>query len=169
MPPRKKAPTSESRTFVFPWQLIKKILPILLIAALFAGFVFVVRKYPHLIGVAPEVVLTPSPLATPDYTSLIAEVSEIFELPNEEATIATVTDPALLSDQDFFAKSQAGDVALIYQNARKAILYRPSQKKVIEVGMLSEDSQNPTPAPTPSEEESIVPLVPTSSPSPAQQ
>lgn len=158
MPLRKKTPATQTRKFALPWALIKKILPFLLMALLFAGFIVVVRKYPHLIGISTQPV---SPLDTTDYTELIKEVSEIFELPDEEPTVATVTDPALLADQPFFAKSQTGDIALVYNNARKAILYRPSQKKVIEVGVLSD---SPTPAQTPTSDEPA--SVPSEGPTP---
>lgn len=161
MPLRKKTPSIEARKFAVPWPLIKKILPFLLIALLFGGFIVVVREYPHLIGISTQPV---SLLDTTDYTELIKEVSEIFELPDEEPTVATVTDPALLADQPFFAKSQTGDIALVYNNARKAILYRPSLKKVIEVGVLSDTEQSSTPAPTPTSDEPA--SVPSEGPTP---
>lgn len=162
MPLRKKTPSVEVRKFAVPWALIKRVLPFVVLALLFGGFIVVVREYPHLIGIPTQPLLESE---TTDYTELIKEVSEIFELPDEEPTVATVTDPAMLADQEFFAKSQTGDVALIYNNARKAILYRPSLKKVIEVGVLSNTEQSPTPAPTPTGGESA--SIPSDGPTPS--
>lgn len=96
--------------------------------------------------------------------NLVAEVGKIIALPQGEVpTIATVTDLEKVKDQAFFANAQNGDKVLIYTNARKAILYRPSEKRIIEVGIVNVQKQpekkdasptptpNPTPTPTPSE------------------
>ena len=70
--------------------------------------------------------------------SLVAEVGKVMVLPtDEEPTTATVSDPEKLRDQAFFGNAQAGDKVLIYQKSRKAILWRPSTKKVIEVSGLN--------------------------------
>ncbi len=65
---------------------------------------------------------------------LLENVDNIVDLPKgEEPTIATVTDESKLSSQPFFANAKKGDKVLIYTGAKKAILYRPSTKKVIEI------------------------------------
>jgi len=72
-----------------------------------------------------------------DATKLIAKISLIMELPSdEEPTIATVTDKEKLKGQNFFAKAENDDKVLIYAKAQKAILYRPSSNKVIEVSRI---------------------------------
>lgn len=71
-----------------------------------------------------------------DNQQLIAEVSQLIELPNETPTIATVSNVDSLLEQPFFAAAQAGDRVLIYAQAKKAILYRPSTHKLIEVSSL---------------------------------
>lgn len=69
---------------------------------------------------------------------LIDEVSKLIALPtDEEPTIATVSDPAVLKNQQFFAQAKAGDKVLIYAKAKKAILYDPIAKKIIEVAPLN--------------------------------
>lgn len=71
---------------------------------------------------------------------LIKQVSKLMELPlNETPQIATVSDIEKLKDQPFFANAQNGDKVLIYQNAKKAILYRPETKKIVEVGPVNID------------------------------
>lgn len=66
--------------------------------------------------------------------TLLENVGNIVDLPKgENPTIATVTDEKRLSDQPFFAKAKKGDKVLIYTEAKRAILYRPSTNKIIEI------------------------------------
>jgi hypothetical protein len=76
--------------------------------------------------------------------SIVADISEFFELPSGETpTLATVTDREKLSGQEFFASSQNGDKVLLYQEGRKAILYRPSTGKIVNVAPIG--VQEPAP------------------------
>lgn len=80
------------------------------------------------------------------------EIAALIEVPNdEEPTIATVVDPEKLGDQAFFSKAQKDDRVVIYAKAKKAILYRPSTKKIVEVAPLNignnEAAAPATPAP----------------------
>jgi hypothetical protein len=69
---------------------------------------------------------------------LIAKVGKLIVLPSgEQPTIATVADPDKLKNQSFFANASKDDKVLIYTNARKAILYSPSQNKIIEVAPIN--------------------------------
>lgn len=70
---------------------------------------------------------------------IIARVGRHMMLPNEIPTVTGVTDVATLRDQPFFAKALNGDQILVY--SKRAILYRPSIDKIIEVGYVL-----PTPA-----------------------
>lgn len=80
----------------------------------------------------------PTEAAREETKSLIAKVSRLIELPNnEEPTIATVSDKEKLKDQAFFSKAENGDKVLIYTQAKKAILYRPGANKVIEVAPIN--------------------------------
>ena len=84
---------------------------------------------------------------------LIDEVGKLIALPTDEKpTIATITDVEKVKDQVFFRNAQNGDKVLIYVNAKKAILYRQSQKKVIEVGPIniSQASSSPSGSAIPS-------------------
>jgi hypothetical protein len=73
--------------------------------------------------------------------ALLAKVGELIQLPDEQPTIATVTDLAPLKDQPFFASAQVGDKVLIFSQAKKAVLYRPSTNKVIEIAPVDLDAQ----------------------------
>jgi hypothetical protein len=75
--------------------------------------------------------------------ALTDRIGHFMELPaGEQPTLATVTDQDKLKGQDFFAHAQNGDKLLVYPIARKAILYRPSIGKVIEVSNLISDGAN---------------------------
>lgn len=76
----------------------------------------------------------PSQTSGEEAKQLVTAVGKLIELPaSEQPTIATVSDKTKLSDQPFFVKAQNGDKVLIYSGAKKAILYRPSINKIIEV------------------------------------
>jgi hypothetical protein len=69
---------------------------------------------------------------------LITQVGKLVVLPkDEQPTIATVTDLEKLKNQPFFENAQVGDKVLIYANAKKAVLYRPSENKIIELAPLN--------------------------------
>ena len=71
------------------------------------------------------------------------KVGKLMQLPNEAPSTATVLDKDKLKDQPFFQNAENGDKILVYAEAQKAILYRPSTNRVIEVMPISLDnSQN---------------------------
>lgn len=79
----------------------------------------------------------PTEAARQEVRALTERVGRHIELPNEEPTVATVSDKEKLADQPFFANSENGDKVLIYTQARKAILYRPATNKIIEVSTVN--------------------------------
>jgi hypothetical protein len=80
----------------------------------------------------------PQKVVRDETAALVNKVSKLIILPQgEEPTIATVTEPDVLKDQPFFAQAQAGDMVLIYTNAKKAILYSPKENKIVEVAPLN--------------------------------
>jgi len=72
-----------------------------------------------------------------DEASIIAEkIKNLTDLPLENPALATITDPT--TDQPLFSDALPGDKVLIYIQAKKAILYRPSSNEVIEtINLLS--------------------------------
>jgi hypothetical protein len=70
-------------------------------------------------------------------SELIKKISDHMTLPDEKPTIATVEDKKKLTSQSFFKNAQNGDKVVMYTKAKKAILYRPSEDKVIEVAYLN--------------------------------
>ncbi len=70
--------------------------------------------------------------------TLVERVGKLIELSQgEEPTLATVSDVTKLKDQQFFSQAQNGDKVLVYQQAKKAILYRPSSNKIVNVGPIA--------------------------------
>ena len=98
-------------------------------------------------------VLTANPqkVSQEENQKIIDAVGKLVLLPEGEApTIATVTDPEKLKGQQaFFARAAEGDKVLIYTGALKAIMYRPSENKIIEIAPLVIGNPNATPAPAP--------------------
>lgn len=91
----------------------------------------------------------PNQAATSEAQALVAQVGKLIELPaNESPTIATVSDKTKLVDQPFFQNAQNGDKVLIYTQAKKAILYRPSINKIIEVAPINIGTSNLSPTPS---------------------
>ncbi len=81
-----------------------------------------------------------------------ASVAQLIDVPeDEDPTIASVVDASKLSNQAFFKNAQNGDKVLMYSKAKKAILYRPSSNKIIEVAPINignnEKPANPDPDP----------------------
>lgn len=69
------------------------------------------------------------------------EVGQLMELPDETPTVATVTDVDKLRDQTFFNDARNGDRVLLFAEAKKAVLYRPDSKKIIEVAPINIGNQ----------------------------
>jgi hypothetical protein len=67
----------------------------------------------------------------------LVQIGKLIELPKEIPTIATVSDVTKLQDQQFFSQAKNGDKVLIFAQAKEAILYRPSENKLIHVAPLN--------------------------------
>lgn len=73
-----------------------------------------------------------------DVRELIIKVEKLIELPQDEIpTIATVLDENKVREEAFFKQAKTGDRLLAYIKNKKAILYRPSVNKIIEVAPIS--------------------------------
>jgi nitrogen regulatory protein PII-like uncharacterized protein len=123
---------AKSRKFI----TTKKILVTLNVLALiglagFGGYFF--KKYQDSKNASPEKIQQ----AQIDQT--ISEVGKLYSLPaNEKPDVATVKDKEALKKQyPFFDQAENDDVVLIYKEAKLAILYRPSTKKLIKVGPVN--------------------------------
>lgn len=97
----------------------------------------VARKNPDIFGL----VKGPSILQKEE-DELVAKVGSLIALPeNEDPVVATVSDKEQLQGQAFFENAIDGDKVLIYADAGKVVLYRPSEKRVVEVGTVNIQNQ----------------------------
>lgn len=87
--------------------------------------------------ISQQLLKNPTEAARQEVRTLTEKVGRLMELPSEEPTVATVSDKEKLNDQPFFQKAENGDKVLIYTQSRKAILYRPSSNKIIEVSTVN--------------------------------
>ena len=97
-----------------------------------------------------------SPPTETEIAALTKEVGDLILLPEGEIpTVATVSDLTPLKGQEFFARAAVGDKVLVYKNAKFAILYRPSAKKVLTASAVAigavptAGTAKDTPTPTP--------------------
>jgi hypothetical protein len=99
----------------------------------------------------------PARIIETETRKLVDRVGRLVVLPTDETpTIATVSDPQALKNQTFFEGAKIGDKVLIYNNAKKAVLYDPVLDKIITVAPLTigdtrqkVTAPSTTPAPTP--------------------
>lgn len=86
--------------------------------------------------------------ASKEAKDLLGRVAKLYLIPTgEEPTVATVSDPEKLKDQSFFSSAQKEDKVLIFSQAGKAVLYRPSINKIIEVAPINNKKNETPPAP----------------------
>ncbi len=76
-----------------------------------------------------------------DLNMAVGQVGKLVLLPTgEQPVLAIVSDLSKLQGQPFFAHAQNGDKVLIYKKTRKAILYRPSINKIVEIAPVNIDN-----------------------------
>lgn len=113
---------------------ILAVVVVILVIGLAGAATYFYLQYNHLKN-NPELV------AKQETDDLIQRVGKLITLPTGETpTVATVDDKTKLADQAFFADVENGDKLLIYTKAQKAIIYRESTNKIINVGPVSIDS-----------------------------
>lgn len=108
------------------------IIILIIILSSFAAALLIIKNNPGLVGLSQS-----KEKVSDEADKLVSVVSGLMMLPDERPTIATVTDKEKLSSQTFFAESQNGDKVLIFTQAKKAVLYRPSTNKIIDVAPVS--------------------------------
>lgn len=131
------------QSFLNKKNMLMGLTAVVLVVAVAASVYFYMQYYQ-----TQKLLKNPTLAAQQQTQALLSAVGNLIDLPqNETPTIATVSDVTKLQGQPFFAKAQNGDKVLIYTNAKKAILYRPSENKIIDVAPVNIGA-NVTPTPT---------------------
>lgn len=121
----------------------KKNLLIALFVVLAVGFGYYFMQYRKLVK-------DPKAEAKAKTEQVIKKISLLAVIPNDpNAVLANVTDITKLKGQPFFNDAQNGDEIVIFPGAMRAVLYRPSINKIINIGPLS-SSPNDVAGTTPS-------------------
>jgi len=139
--PEPNQPTGLSTSLLNPGK-IKQKLPWLVAAIILLGGLaaagLLARQNVALKKQLAQAKQNPQQIAQDQVKDLIAQVGKLVVLPSDEQpTVATVTDLGPLKDQPFFANAKLDDKVLIYAKAKKAILYRPSENKIIEIAPVN--------------------------------
>lgn len=118
----------------------------------FLPFLITKRKFIVLVvaAVAAGMALMVFLLKNPSNDAVAQKVSKLIEVPTDERpTIISVSDKGKLTSQLFFLNAENGDKVLIFPKSGKAILYRPSENKIVEVGVVNSDKWAPPPTRSP--------------------
>lgn len=72
---------------------------------------------------------------------LLEEMRSRIVLPDgEDPVIATITDINQLKNNEFYKDAKNDDRVIVYANAKKAYIYRPSTKTIVNVGAFQLES-----------------------------
>jgi len=87
---------------------------------------------------AQKLLKDPTAATKEEIRAVTSALSKFMDLPtDEEPTIATVLDKEKVKDQPFFAKAENGDKVIIYTKSGKAILFRPSTGRIIDIAPIN--------------------------------
>jgi len=113
----------------------RKILSILIIIVI-ALLAFAVYKKFN----APVTSAEGAQLSEKEIKSLVTKVSKLINIPEETPVVATILKAdQLIAEQKFYAGSKDGDYLMVFPTAQKAIIYRESEDKLINVGPIVVD------------------------------
>lgn len=94
----------------------------------------------------------PTIIAQQEAKFITGKIRAFIDIPkDEQPSIATITDIEKLKDQPFFKKAKNGDKLIIYSKIQKAILYRPTENKIVDFTLVDTNqvagvqTENPTP------------------------
>lgn len=111
---------------------------------------------------AQKLLKNPQQVSLEQTKSVVDKVGKLIALPNDETpSLATVQDKSKLKDQPFFKNAVNGDKLLLFIKAKKAILYRESNNKIIEVAPINIQKQAAAPTGSATVAPTKAPVVPT--------
>ncbi len=129
----------------------KKVLLILLLLAVVGVSYGGYRIYQRTFAQSPDAAAE----TEKEIAEVVQKVGVLTELPTDQIPVlATVTEKEKLVAQPFFARAENGDKVLFYTALGRAILYRPSTNKIIDMTVIAVNEPPTTavpesPEPTP--------------------
>jgi len=85
----------------------------------------------------------PSAYQQEDKQKIIDKVGKLYDVPNEDPSLARVTNvEKLKKEQEFFKNAKEGDYVLVYPKAKLGILYRESSNKIVNIGPVSTEQES---------------------------
>lgn len=118
---------------------------VLVLLALAAGSFFLYKKYNETKKEVEKLstVQGQQELNKTQVNQLLGEMRAIIVLPKgEDPVVATITDVSKLNKNAFYKEAQNGDRVVVFAEAKKAFIYRPSTKTIINVGSFQLDQQS---------------------------
>lgn len=64
---------------------------------------------------------------------LVSQLSKLIEMPSGQPVITTVIDKSKLTNKTLASQAQNGDRLFIFAKSKRLVLYRPSDKKVVDM------------------------------------
>lgn len=64
---------------------------------------------------------------------LTKQLSQLIEMPPDQPVISTVLDRSKLTNQVLASRAHNGDILFIFPQSKRLILYRPADKKVVDM------------------------------------
>lgn len=112
------------------------------------------KRFPTLLYVATTLILlavagyffwqyqdlrnNPERVTKQEIAVITQDLAKLIDLPDGETpTLATIEDASKFDNQQFFVDAQNGDKILIYTEAKKVILYRQSNNRIINIGSIA--------------------------------
>lgn len=121
------------------------IIVVLLIASL-AGMFVLYQKYQDTQSEVQKLstVQGQQELNKTQINQLLGEMRSIIVLPEgEDPVVATITDISKLENNDFYKDAKNGDKVVVFAEAKKAYIYRPDTKTIVNVGAFQIDTSKP--------------------------
>lgn len=112
----------------------KKILTLLIIIVIAVLGYAIFKKF------NPTTATPEGQLSEKQIKTLVNKVSKLINVPEETPVVATIMKAEqLISEQKFYVGSKDGDYLMVFPTAQKAIIYRESEDKLINVGPIIVD------------------------------
>ncbi len=111
---------------------ILNVILIVLVVIGFGGMTYFYRQY-HQLKTAPKTKQSDVKKAQ----ELKKKLAKLMDLPDEDPVLGKVTDRKKLDNQPFFKNAKDGDDLIIFPKAKKAIIYRDSENKIINAGPIA--------------------------------